>query len=62
MCGNIVEYVVENNPVIECCGQQMKELVANTDDSASREKHVPVFKKENEFLMVWVGETAHPSA
>ena len=40
-CGNIVAYVQDNGPKIVCCGEEMKEMVANTTDAAT-EKHVPV--------------------
>ena len=28
-CGNIVAYVQSNGPKVSCCGEEMKELVAN---------------------------------
>ena len=40
-CGNIVAYVQDNGPKVVCCGEEMKEMVANTTDAAT-EKHVPV--------------------
>lgn len=40
-CKNIVAYVQDNGPKVSCCGEEMKELVANTTDAA-KEKHVPV--------------------
>lgn len=29
-CGNIVAYVQDNGPKVVCCGEEMKEMVANT--------------------------------
>ena len=29
-CKNIVAYVQDNGPKVSCCGEEMKELVANT--------------------------------
>ena len=40
-CGNIVIKVVDSRVPVMCCGEIMKELVANTTDAA-QEKHVPV--------------------
>ena len=37
-CGNIVAYVQDNGPKVVCCGEEMKEMVANTTDAAT-EKH-----------------------
>ena len=34
-CGNIVAYVQSNGPKVSCCGEEMKELVANTTDAAT---------------------------
>ena len=36
--------VVDSNVPVECCGEEMVELEANTED-ASVEKHLPVVKK-----------------
>ena len=33
-CGNIVAYVQDNGPKVVCCGEEMKEMVANTTDAA----------------------------
>ena len=39
----------------------MDHLKANTDDSASKEKHVPVYMVEGNKVCIKVGETLHPS-
>ena len=60
ICGNIVEMLHTGKGQLVCCGQPMKLLEEKTKDSAV-EKHVPFIKKENEKLIVKVGEnTAHP--
>ena len=60
VCGNIVGVVEENGGVVSCCGQPMKELVANTVD-ASQEKHVPVYEfVGNNKIVVRVGSIPHP--
>lgn len=59
-CGKILS-VVNNVPVPTiCCGQPMNELVANPSDGGAKEKHVPVFKVENNIVEVKVGEVQHP--
>jgi len=42
ICGNIVEVVHAGNGTLICCGQPMILMKENGDDSASKEKHVPV--------------------
>ena len=58
-CGNIVKMVKEGNGTISCCGTEMEELVANTVDAA-KEKHIPVYVKEENKIIVTVGEVNHP--
>jgi superoxide reductase len=45
-------------PVV-CCGEEMKEMTANTSDGAT-EKHVPVIEAEGGNVSVTVGSVAHP--
>ena len=59
-CGNIVELIEEGKGVLTCCGEAMKEVVANTEDAAV-EKHVPYTAiEEDDVLYVKVGEVDHP--
>ena len=44
---------------VVCCGEEMKEMVANTTDAAT-EKHVPVVKVDGNLVTVSVGSTTHP--
>ena len=44
-----------------CCGEAMRELLANTTDAA-QEKHVPVIAKNGDAVEVSVGSVAHPMA
>lgn len=59
VCGNIVESLWNGAPDIECCGQPMDKLVANTTDAA-KEKHVPVIERAGSKVTVKVGSVAHP--
>ena len=58
-CGNIVAMFWNSGIVPHCCGEQMNVLEANTSDGAV-EKHVPVYEKVEDELVVRVGEVEHP--
>ncbi len=58
-CGNIVLFVEDKGTNVMCCGDNMKELVANTTDAA-QEKHVPVYSVEGTEVTVSVGSVLHP--
>ncbi|MDD2978341.1 MAG: desulfoferrodoxin family protein [Hespellia sp.] len=59
VCGNIVEVVKESGVPIQCCGQKMEELAANTTDAA-QEKHVPAVTVDGDKVSVVVGSVEHP--
>ncbi len=56
VCSNVVEIVHEGEGELVCCNEPMLHLTENTDDSAAKEKHVPVFDGTN----IKVGEVIHP--
>lgn len=58
-CGKIVALVKEAAPSTVCCGEDMKEIVANTVDAA-QEKHVPVYTVNGNVVDVNVGSVVHP--
>ena len=58
-CGKIVEIVNKGCLVVVCCGEEMKELKANTTDGAT-EKHVPVIAQDGNTVTVKVGSAPHP--
>lgn len=58
-CGNLVGMIHSSGAPMICCGQKMKELVANTSDGA-KEKHVPVVTVDGDTVTVEVGSVAHP--
>lgn len=58
-CHNVVVKVTDHQVPVFCCGEMMKELVANTTDAAT-EKHVPVVHKSENVIEVEVGSTLHP--
>ena len=58
--GKVIVKDVHANEPVQCCGENMKELGANTVD-ASAEKHVPVVTRIDEnTLKIEVGSVAHP--
>ena len=59
ICGNIVGLIEGDMGHVRCCGVEMEEMVANSVD-ASMEKHVPVYEKVEDELVVKVGEVEHP--
>lgn len=58
-CGQILEAVVSKCDGITCCGDQVKELKANTTDGAA-EKHVPVVEVNGNTVNVKIGSVEHP--
>lgn len=59
ICGNIVGVIEDAGVELICCGEPMKQLVANTTD-ASTEKHVPVIVRDGDYIVVKVGSVDHP--
>lgn len=60
MCGNVVFKCIDSGVDLDCCGQQMQELIPHTNDSAM-EKHLPVVECEPDgTIRVQVGSTPHP--
>ena len=59
ICGNIIEVIEGNIENITCCSNDMIKLEANSKD-ASLEKHVPVYEKVEDEIVVKVGEIEHP--
>lgn len=56
ICGNVVEVLYAGGGQLVCCGKPMLLQKENADDTASKEKHVPVIKGKK----VMVGSVAHP--
>ena len=63
-CGELVEEIVPcemEGCNIKCCNEDMVKLIANEADGA-KEKHVPVYEKVEDEIIVKVGEVPHPMA
>ena len=58
-CGNIIAIINNSGVPIQCCGEDMQEIIPGTTD-ASQEKHIPVYKTEGNMVSVSVGSTQHP--
>lgn len=59
ICGNVIELIEGDINHMMCCGRKMELMVANTQDAAV-EKHVPVYEKVEDEIVVKVGEVDHP--
>jgi len=59
ICGNVIGLIKGDINHVRCCGKEMELLVANSED-ASVEKHVPVYEKVEDEIVVKVGEVEHP--
>ena len=58
-CGNIIAMVKDSGISIQCCGEEMEEIIPGTSDGA-QEKHVPVYNVNGEAVTVSVGAAEHP--
>ncbi len=58
-CGNVIGLIDGDEKNIQCCGEEMKNLTANSTDAAT-EKHVPVYEKQGNEILVKIGEVEHP--
>ena len=59
ICGNVIGLIEGDANHMTCCGKPMQLLEANTVD-ASHEKHVPVYERVEDEIVVRVGEVEHP--
>ena len=59
ICGNVIGLIAGDINHMRCCGKEMELLVANSEDAAV-EKHVPVYEKIEDEIVVKVGEVEHP--
>ena len=61
ICGNVVELLVAGAGELICCEQPMKMLIPNTDDSAAKEKHIPMHREAIDgSSIIEVGSQPHP--
>ena len=58
VCNNIVEVIKSGEGELYCCNKPMIHLIENKDDTASKEKHVPVFDEVDNKIKV--GANTHP--
>ena len=59
ICGNVIGLIDGYMEHITCCGRKMELMKANSTD-ASQEKHVPIYEKVEDEIVVRVGEIEHP--
>jgi len=58
-CGNIITFLNASGMSVSCCGKEMREIFANTEDEMS-EKHVPQIVGCKNKVTVQIGEKQHP--
>jgi len=58
-CGNLLGLIEDKGVPLVCCGENMTELVPNTEE-ASVEKHLPAVTVSGNNITVQVGSVAHP--
>ena len=58
-CENIIGLIDGDISHMRCCGKEMELMVANNQDAAL-EKHVPVYEKVKDEIVVKIGELEHP--
>lgn len=58
-CNTMIGVINDDNGKLQCCGEDMTVLEANTTDAAT-EKHVPVVKVDGSRVEVVVGDVIHP--
>lgn len=58
-CGNIITFLEYSGVIPVCCGEQMTELTANTEDAAT-EKHVPEVTVGGNKVTAVIGSVIHP--
>ena len=60
-CGNVAGKIFDSGVDMVCCGKKMTPIIPGTVE-ASREKHLPVVKREGDVITVSVGSVEHPMA
>ena len=58
-CGKMIAVIKSSPCDTFCCGEPMKELVANTTEAAF-EKHIPAVSVDGNIVNVVVGDVEHP--
>ena len=58
-CGNLIGLIKDKGVAMMCCGEEMTELAANTEE-ASVEKHLPAITVSGNSASVKVGSVPHP--
>lgn len=61
ICGNLVQIILAGGGELVCCGQPMQLVKGKRDEEMKTEKHVPVFKvNDDNKNIVQVGSVLHP--
>lgn len=60
ICGNFTESIVDTGVPMFCCGQEMDEIIADTQEDVTLEKHIPEVEVDGNKVTVVVGAVIHP--
>lgn len=60
ICSNIVYVNNSGAGDLVCCGENMKELIENNDESVNIEKHIPFVVEKDNKIKIQIGEIIHP--
>lgn len=58
-CGNTIKVIGTKEMPLQCCDEDMDELVCHTADTDAG-KHLPVVMRHGDLLTVEIGTTPHP--
>ena len=61
ICGQIVGVINDSGLPPMCCGEEMETISPKTVETELGEKHIPIFKKESNKLIIQVGQVLHPN-
>ncbi len=59
VCNNLIEIINPANGELYCCKKSMQLMIENTEEAAL-EKHIPIVIKQNNKIIVTVGDVLHP--
>lgn len=60
VCGQIFATVKDRKITPSCCGTSMEEIIPSTDENTLGEKHIPIYKLDENKVTVYIGSIPHP--
>lgn len=59
ICGNVAELIHDSKAPMSCCGQKMTKMEVSAEETVY-EKHIPIYEKDGNKIIVKVGSVLHP--